>query len=262
VASLRDLRHDPQRALRPIAAWTRTAEYQRKLAASLRRIEAWRARCERPYVSVSGGKDSTVMLDLVRRVDPTVPAIMAWAPNLLPGQAAHRERLVVAAGGQWAHVDYPWPFEAVLAGDVTLRSVHPEYPLPLKVSTIRGLARSRGHDGVALGSRAAESRSRRRMLTVKGHTYRDGDGVLRCYPLSDWSAEEVIGHMVAEDVLPMNPVYLQWDSMPRGSLEKLRDGTWWPHGEPNDQRPWLARHYPEVLPLYDAALSRCGWVAM
>lgn len=47
-----------------------------KVTMSLQRIEEWiKKHAGNVYVSFSGGKDSTVLLHLVRRVDPSIPAV-------------------------------------------------------------------------------------------------------------------------------------------------------------------------------------------
>ena len=50
----------------------------RKVATSLTRIiEFDRHFPDSTYVSFSGGKDSTVLLDLVRRINPNIPAVFS-----------------------------------------------------------------------------------------------------------------------------------------------------------------------------------------
>ena len=48
-----------------------------KIAKSKRRIQEWidHYREDKVYISFSGGKDSTVLLDLVRQVNPNIPAV-------------------------------------------------------------------------------------------------------------------------------------------------------------------------------------------
>jgi hypothetical protein len=225
-------------------AWTRTLQYRRRVEAALRTIEEWRGHCQRPIVSVSGGKDSTALLDLVRRVDPTIPAWRADPPNPLPDREVHVAALEAAAGGEWRTMVYPWDVAAVLAGDLG-------YPDLLKIRVLRQAQVLAGIDGVALGLRAAESRGRRLNLATRGEVY-CAAGRWTCTPLARWSAEEVLGHVLASG-LPLNPVYERLHLLPLGKLDLLRDGTWWPHLDPGNYRPWLAYHYPEVLANYDVA---------
>lgn len=228
-------------------AWTRTLEYRRLRDSAVRTIEDWRGRCARPVVSVSGGKDSTLLLSLCREIDPSIPAYRADPPNPLPDRPAFVRDLQLHAGGPWVVVPYPWDVEAVLDG-------RERYPAGLKVRRLLEAMRRDAVDGVALGIRAAESKARTMNFRARGRVYTPSDGITRCTPLVDWRAEQVIGALLAEDRLPLNPVYHRMSAAP--DLERVRDGTWWPVGP--DGRSWLAAHYPEVVQLYDRARAVSG----
>lgn len=215
-------------------------------AEALRWLEDWRGSVARPAVSVSGGKDSTLLLMLARRVDPDIEAWRADPPNPLPGRGGHVERLVRAAGGAWRAIPYPWDVGAVLDGRL-------DYPAGLKVRTLVAAMHAAGVDGVAIGTRIAESSPRRITFATRGPIYRRRDGTVICTPLARWSAEQVVGYLLAADALPLHPVYRCTRGMP--DLERLRDGTWWPHGDPGAHRAWLALHYPSVVEAHDRALS-------
>lgn len=61
-------------------SWT----LEQKIDHSLLVIETYLANVHKAYVSFSGGKDSTVLLDLVRRVDKFVPAVFVNTGNEYP----------------------------------------------------------------------------------------------------------------------------------------------------------------------------------
>jgi hypothetical protein len=94
--------------------WTRTIEFRRRLDEARRAVGEWLEQTDSPAVSVSGGKDSTLTLHLVREQCPDVVAVRADPPNPLPGREAHVTELERAAGGRWITVPYPWDVEAVL----------------------------------------------------------------------------------------------------------------------------------------------------
>jgi 3'-phosphoadenosine 5'-phosphosulfate sulfotransferase (PAPS reductase)/FAD synthetase len=214
---------------------------------ALRLIHDWRAQCQRPAVSCSGGKDSTALLLLTMRVDPTIPVYRADPPNPLSDRAAHVERMQRATPAPWVIVQYEWDVEAVL--DSRAR-----YPEGLKIRRLDERLRADGIDGVALGLRAQESRGRTWNALTRGEHY-VAMGRRVCTPLSTWTADEVVGFVMAEDRLPLNPVYTKLDGAP--DLNRVRDGTWYPRetADAHGYRGWLARHYPEHIEQYDRALA-------
>ena len=88
---------------------------------------------------------------------------------------------------------------------------------------------------------------------IRGQIYQ-GKQRLFCTPLAHWTAEEVVGFVMAEDRLPLNPVYTKLEHAP--AMTHLRDGTWYPRevADGRGYRDWLAYHYPEVIGQYDRAV--------
>lgn len=249
---LSDLRHGVEReAITRLHRWrllAGTREVQRKVTRALRIIEAWRRQAQRPVVSVSGGKDSCLLLQLCREIDPSIPVIQALGPVPYSDTAAHLDRLRHAAGGAWHIVEYTYDVDGVLNGDV-------RYPEGLKQRTLLATHRSAGVDGVAYGLRASESRGRLWNARVRGESYVAHDGLRVCTPLAYWSAEEVVGYLIATDRLPLHPVYARTHLQP--DINHLRDGTWLPNqvSDALGRRDWIAWHYPEHLESYDRAVK-------
>lgn len=190
-----------------------------------------------------------MLLQLVRGIDARVPAMRADGPVSLSDRAAHVAQLERAAGGDWLIVPYTYDVAGVLAGDVPYRHGIKSW----KITALEERQRDEGGDGLAMGLRRAESRGRSWNADLRGHTYRMR-GRLTCNPLGDWTADEVVGAILASNQLPLNPVYerqhLQFN------LERLRDGTWMPNqtADAHGYRAWLQYHYPEHLVDYDRAV--------
>lgn len=226
-----------------------TLAFRRKVSRSLRIMEAWRARCTAPSVSCGGGKDSSAVLLLAMRLGIVheTPIYRADPPNPLPDRPDYVRMLVSAIpGGLWRIVPYPWDVDAVLAGEQP-------YPALLKIRRLKERYTIDGIDGVALGLRTEESKGRLWLARTKGPIYKLGH-TLMCCPILEWTAEEVLGFVLAEDRLPLNPVYHKLRMAP--PLTYLRDGTWYPRETPDahGHRDWLALHYPEVVQKYDLAV--------
>lgn len=185
-------------------------------------------------------------MQLAREVVPGIPVIRADGPVPLRDRAAHVAQLEQAAGGSWIIVPYTYDVEGVLAGDVS-------YPRTLKIATLEARQQALGIDGLAFGIRASESRGRTWSLRTRGHTYARR-GVLACTPLATWSADEVVGYLIATNRLPLNPVYERDYLQP--DLNLLRDGTWMPNqtADAHGYRHWLSWHYTEHVEHYDRAI--------
>lgn len=218
-----------------------------KIEGAQRLIANWLQRCSRPVVSVSGGKDSVATLQLVRSVEPSVPALVSHPPYPLPDRRVYLDQLIAASGGPWHEISYHYDVGAVVRAPQS-------YPHGLKQ---RGLVAEMGRlqfDGLALGLRAAESDARAWNLRARGRLYR-ARGQWVCTPVATWTAEEVVGLVLGADVLPVNPVYTKLEYA--GDLESLRDGSWicTPVNRPGPLAPvrrieehlaWIERHYPQV----------------
>lgn len=170
-----------------------TREFARKLDRAERRIDEWLSRATRAAVEFSAGKDSTVVLHLVRRVVPDAVALhgddewllpeteglLSATPNLirLRRRLRHAEWFVA-----WEDMDGP-------DGGAKHR-----------------WARENGINGVASGLREDENNRRRTHIRARGSVFRLANGLWRCYPISDWGWKDVWAYILSRDV-PYNRAY-------------------------------------------------------
>lgn len=141
--------------------------------------------CESPYVSFSGGKDSAVLLHLVRLVDPKIPArCLLWG----------KESDLLA--------DYDFIFKKW--GRVETVTLNRD---TLSESTKHRWASLDGDsDAVFMGLREEESKGRKLTLRVHGHTYKRKDGQWRFCPLGRWKTAEITAYTASRN-LPILPAY-------------------------------------------------------
>lgn len=184
-------------------------------ATALAEVQAWFEEHPQSYVAISGGKDSTVCLDLARRVNPGVRAVFfdsglefpqtrvylkrlseAWQVPLTVYPAQPSALEVMVASGTWESVVLHVPKDDLHAACIT-----------------RPLARAQQELGRAsiYGLRADESVSRKMLLSkTKGRVTkhsRTGE-VEQQYlaPIWRWSFEEVYAYCGKRQIT-MNPLY-------------------------------------------------------
>lgn len=212
---------------------SRTLAFNRKCEQAKRELEKFFSKVKNPVVSCGGGKDSTATAILARKVMPEAAILCADPPNPLHDREAHIRNLQAWMGGNFVRISYDWNVKAVLSGEI-------KYPEGLKMRVMLKYHRDNLVDGVVLGLRQSESRSRKLVFRSKGHVYQTQKG-WRCIPVATFTAEEVLCVALLYDA-PINQVYTrQRADMP---FEYIRDGTWWPHGIV-DISQWMREYYPE-----------------
>lgn len=183
----------------------RRPAFHRRVSHALRVIEE-AARLGRLGCSFSGGKDSTVLLHLVRRVVPDAPAaffdsgmeypettaFVAATPNcrIYPSQLSLSEML--QAGGHWGaegDASLQFDFFGFLVAEPSQRFVFQEQ---LQV--------------LAIGLRAQESAGRRLNARVRGPLYAVASGITHCCPLARWTTDDVWSYLALTGI-PYNPIY-------------------------------------------------------
>lgn len=223
--------------------------FRRRVKLALERIEAALAEESSSYISWSGGKDSTVLLDLVHRVNPSVPVLHVRSDIEYPDCEAFVDQfiadrelnaVIVRGPSAWqVLVEEGGPFGQV---NVATSRIDRECFFEPIASEVR----SRGFGQVFLGLRAEESRAR--MMNVLAHGvryYHKSRGLWTCLPLSSWTGKDVFAYHV-ERRLPWSPIYERTYLHP--DPERIREG-WWTTGEvahAHGMNAWLRYHYPEL----------------
>lgn len=186
-------------------AHSRLGRFKRQIDRSREIIQASLAECGKSYVAFSGGKDSLVMLDLVREQAPDIPAVFFDADCSYP------ETYEAIASYSTKHPIRMVKTEPLL---VTLRKYgldHPNIGGIMMATTVKEpadkLVEEEDYDAVFLGLRAQESRDRTMLAATKGPIYfTQEDGIIKSCPVMYWSEADIWAYIHSRD-LPYNRAY-------------------------------------------------------
>ncbi len=149
-------------------------------------------------VSFSGGKDSTVSLDLVRRVLPDAPAAFFDSGAELDGT----REMVDALGAETVHprltmLDMAryagwWGYVAPVDPDCEFDAKQVLINDPCETFVVKRRLRVMVH-----GVRSEESHARSMHVASRGELYRGRDGTWYCMPLARWSLADVWAYIAS-----------------------------------------------------------------
>lgn len=211
-------------------------------------IRVWLKRAEKPYVAFSGGKDSTVLLHLVRQVDDSVPALFGDDEHLMPGT----EKLLCETDnvkrlcGPVNHCEW---YQSWSERPADISSFNPPGEWVVcnpRVGSVVTYARREGYDGAAVGLRTEESGQRTVHVRSRGKLFfAKGKGVWQCYPLADWSTRDIWAY-IASRVVPYHHAY---DRMTEAGipLKKRRVGPFAPAIVTEKALSNLRRTFPDAF---------------
>lgn len=239
----------PKKPVTHLKAIAGTLQFQKKIYLAQKSIEKLMQLSKQPVVSCGGGKDSTAVALLARKVNPGICILCANPPNPLPDRGEHNQNLKSFLGGTWIDIDYLWNVSAVLSGAE-------EYPAGLKMKILKEFQADNEIDGIILGIRAAESKGRTINFRIRGDLY-EVEKSWRSTPIVNFTAEESLAVALMCDA-PINPVYSKTVLAP--NYEWLRDGTWWCHSPQYADvcGGWIKHYYPDLYNDYMKSVEIAG----
>lgn len=221
------------------------ARLARMEARSMELLTKWVHVADAPYVSVSGGKDSSVTLHLARRVDATIPGVFARdAEPALPDI----DDLLRWWGDQGATIrDFVWASRFALYREHGFNNglLNGIFDRRFREETA-----AMGLSAQACGYRADENYGRYIHRAVHGPLRQDRSGRWRCDPLLDWTTDDIWTYHAVHAV-PYAQLYDLEDGSPR-HMRRL-DSIWGTGARQFGRLVRLRRFYPEHYRLFAAA---------
>lgn len=207
-------------------------------------IREFLSRCKKPWLSWSGGKDSTLMLWLTLKEKPDIDVIYFDADSCLPDGWEYMQNLV----REW-NINFRAVKTTPLLDVITKYGIdHPSIDYYTMKATVYEPVRQlvgEGYDGSLVGIRTQESKDRRWAGKRSGELFfNKGFKMFECWPMLWWKKEDVWLWIDAYEI-PYHPAYDKTLFDPR---EEIRVSYW--AGETNRQFgrfKWLEYYYPELF---------------
>ncbi|MBU8820942.1 phosphoadenosine phosphosulfate reductase family protein [Mycolicibacterium goodii] len=263
-------------ALRAIAARRRgTVAYRHLLDRIAEHLDTYDG-----FVSWSGGKDSTVVVDLARQVDPNVPVVFFDSGLQFPETLQYLEDLSEA----WRLNFTVIPAEPdLLTVMIALGGFDHQAPdrllgaelAELMITGPAGEAHRRHGRGSLWGVRAEESTGRRMLYRQRlaaetrdhpGHSrqqvrataggiIRRSDGTVTYGPIWDWQTGQVFGYLAGRGI-PPNPLYRRFADLGVPTQQIRVDSIIDASKLDNGHIAWLQKGWPDLFDRLAMALPR------
>jgi 3'-phosphoadenosine 5'-phosphosulfate sulfotransferase (PAPS reductase)/FAD synthetase len=201
------------------------------------------------YCSISGGKDSTVMMHLVWSISPKNKFVSEKDDMDFPEELPYMEELRVKYNLDLDIITPPVKlWDIVMNHDITedIHSSGTAWSDTYFYDLLRAYQEINKIKGVFLGLRAGESKGRLMNFKGKGHIYYNQTWKqVVCQPLALWTAKDVFAYLFTNDV-PILPVYFKTKFV--NSPEDIRKSWILPsHQASQGQAVWLQCYYPDIF---------------
>lgn len=201
--------------------------------------------------SISFGKDSLVLLDLLQKIK-MLPVIYMSSPYRLPDHLETIERVTesyhldlrIIPEGFGTPIDEIWKKYGVPGMNRTAYQTNLAVKY-LKKDPSDKYCKGNGINGIFWGLRKEESIKRKWLIMSKGATFETVNGFWRCAPLANWLADDIWAYIVSENLYYPALYDNEFGEMTRANI---RNTSWvTTDGAENGRLLWLKKFYPNYF---------------
>jgi 3'-phosphoadenosine 5'-phosphosulfate sulfotransferase (PAPS reductase)/FAD synthetase len=232
------------------------------------------------FVSWSGGKDSTVVVDLARQVDPHIPVVFfdsglqfpetlqylqdlaeAWQLNYHVITAEPDLLTVLIAGGGFDHDAVDRRLRGQLA-DIMITGPAAEAHRRYGQGSLWGVRAEESHGrrmlyrrSLAAETRARQQSSRSEVRAQAGGVVRRADGTITYGPIWDWQRSHVFEYLAGRGIEP-NPLYRKLADLGVPEQQIRVDSIIDASKLSNGHIAWLQAGWPDLFDRLKSVLPR------
>lgn len=201
-----------------------------------------------PYLSLSWGKDSSLLMWFVRQQKQDIPCVYINSGYALPDTYTYRDMMLDKYDINYIEIKNEVDY-IELCKKQGLPHERSEYEQNQAVKALKknqadGIAAKYGFDGCFWGIRAEEAIKRTWMIKHNGTLFKSKSGLYRCSPIAYLTTDDVFD--IASHIdLPLNTIYTKTQFTKRN---KIRNSGWLStDGAKDGSVKWLKYYYPEYF---------------